>query len=59
MDAGGLDALTAMPGGGGGGCGGGGGARLGNLARPRRLEVAAALNRLRGLRVQSTPRGRV
>jgi len=32
----------------------GDGRHPGNLARPRRLEVAAALNRLRSLRVQST-----
>jgi hypothetical protein len=31
------------------------GAHPGRLARPRRFEIAAALNRLRSLRVQSTP----
>ncbi len=31
------------------------GAHPGRLARPRRFEIAAALNRLRSLRIQSTP----
>ncbi len=37
LDEEGLDALTPYP--------------VGHLARPRRLEVAAALNRLRGVRM--------